>query len=108
LGGQQPGLIFDTYFTSEQTLAAKPDIIDGFRTAMYEANAFATENPSEARAAVGKYTETDAAVLEKMTLPIWVDTATSPDGFETIVSLMEKYELMDRDKAPSYADLIHE
>ena len=108
LGGQQPELIFDTYFTSEETLGAKPGLIDGFRAAMYEANAYASENPGDARAAVGKYTETDPAVLKKMTLPIWADAALSQDDFESIVSLMQKYGLLDSDKIPSYADLIRE
>jgi len=109
LGGKQPGLVFDTYFTSEATLSAKPEVIDAFRAAIYEANKFATQNPDAARAAVGRYTETDPDVLSKMTLPTWPDRAISTANFESVLDLMARYDLLTSDAdVPSYDLLIRE
>ncbi|HEX6683666.1 MAG TPA: ABC transporter substrate-binding protein [Candidatus Limnocylindrales bacterium] len=59
------------YFTSQQTLAAKPDLVKRFQEAMKESLAYADAHPDEARAVIGTYTQIAPDVIAKMTLPKW-------------------------------------
>jgi len=107
IGGTQPGLVYNTYFTSEQTLKAKPDVIEGFQSAIYAANAYASENEEDVRAAIGEYTETDPALLDKIRLVSWPDSKVTEENYNTLVSLMEEYGLItDATEVPSYDEFI--
>jgi NitT/TauT family transport system substrate-binding protein len=66
-----PNLTVALYFTSQQTLAAKPDLVKRFTEAMKESLAYANDHPDEARAIIGTYTTIAPDVIAKMTLPKW-------------------------------------
>jgi len=108
VGGEHPGLIYNTYFTSEQTLASKPEVVEGFHAAISKANAFARDNPDAARTAIGKFTEIDQEILAKIDLPVWTDEPLSVSNYDTIVDLMTEYGLLADDaEVPAYGDMIH-
>jgi NitT/TauT family transport system substrate-binding protein len=66
-----PGLQIATYFTSEQTKAKDPEMVEAFVAAMNESMAYATEHPDEARAVVSTYTKITPDVAAKVVLPGW-------------------------------------
>ncbi len=66
-----PNLAVALYFTSQQTIAANPDLVKRFTEAMKESLAYADAHPDEARAIIGTYTQIAPDVIAKMTLPKW-------------------------------------
>ncbi|WP_117212026.1 ABC transporter substrate-binding protein [Allorhizocola rhizosphaerae] len=66
-----PNLAVALYFTSQQTIAANPDLVRRFTEAMKESLAYADAHPDEARAVIGTYTQIAPEVIAKMTLPKW-------------------------------------
>jgi NitT/TauT family transport system substrate-binding protein len=58
-----------TYFTSEQLLKSKPDLVRSFSDAMVESQNYATAHPDEARQILTTYTKIDPAVIRTLTLP---------------------------------------
>jgi NitT/TauT family transport system substrate-binding protein len=66
-----PGLQIATYFTSEQTKAKDPELVESFVAAMDESLAYATAHPDEARAIVSTYTKITPEVAAKVVLPGW-------------------------------------
>jgi NitT/TauT family transport system substrate-binding protein len=59
------------YFTSNQTLSGKPDLVRRFTEAMSESLSYADSHPDEARAVIATYTKIPQAVIAKLTLPKW-------------------------------------
>lgn len=66
-----PNLTVAMYFSSQQTVAANPDLVKRFTEAMKESLAYADAHPDEARAVIKTYTQIAAEVVDKMTLPKW-------------------------------------
>jgi len=66
-----PNLTVAMYFTSQETLAKKPDLVRRFAEAMKESLAYADSHPEEARAIIGTYTQIPPDVIAKLTLPKW-------------------------------------
>jgi len=66
-----PNLTVAMYFSSQQTIAAKPDLVKRFTEAMKESLAYADAHPDEARAIIGTYTQIAPDTIAKMTLPKW-------------------------------------
>lgn len=66
-----PNLTVALYFTSQQTMAAKPDLVKRFTEAMKESLAYADAHPDEARAIIKTYTQIAPDTIDKMTLPKW-------------------------------------
>jgi NitT/TauT family transport system substrate-binding protein len=66
-----PNLTVAMYFTSNETLAKKPDLVRRFAEAMKESLAYADSHPEEARAIIGTYTQIPPDVRAKLTLPKW-------------------------------------
>ncbi|HZM76083.1 MAG TPA: ABC transporter substrate-binding protein [Candidatus Limnocylindrales bacterium] len=66
-----PNLTVAMYFSSQQTIAAKPDLVKRFTEAMKESLAYADAHPDEARAIIKTYTTIAPDVIDKMTLPKW-------------------------------------
>ena len=66
-----PNLTVALYFSSQQTVAAKPDLVKRFQEAMKESLAYADAHPDEARAIIKTYTTIAPDVIAKMTLPKW-------------------------------------
>jgi NitT/TauT family transport system substrate-binding protein len=66
-----PNLTVAMYFSSQQTIAAKPDLVKRFTEAMKESLAYADAHPDEAREVIKTYTTIAPEVIAKMTLPKW-------------------------------------
>lgn len=74
------------YFTSQQLLAANPDLVKRFTEAMQESLSYADSHPDEARQVIGTYTEIAPEVIEKVTLPKW-PADINRDSLETMADL---------------------
>ncbi|TYB68961.1 PhnD/SsuA/transferrin family substrate-binding protein [Nonomuraea sp. PA05] len=97
-----PNLAIAGYFTSQQTAAAKADLVKRFSAAMQKSLKYATENPDAVRKVLGTYTKIDPALTESLTLPTYpaeVDAAS----LETLSKLALQDGLID--KAPDLAGL---
>ncbi|MGK5112218.1 ABC transporter substrate-binding protein [Geodermatophilus sp. CPCC 205506] len=66
-----PDLMASAYFTSEQTLQENPDLVERFAGAVARSAEYAQQNPDEARAIIGTYTQIPPEVIEQITLPRW-------------------------------------
>lgn len=66
-----PNLTVALYFSSQQTIAAKPELVKRFTEAMKESLAYADAHPDEARAIIKTYTQIAPETIDKMTLPKW-------------------------------------
>jgi NitT/TauT family transport system substrate-binding protein len=64
-------LLIAAYFTSEQTLAEDPDLVERFTEAMNESLEYAAANEEEARQILTTYTKIDPALIPELTLPVW-------------------------------------
>ncbi|MFG1942993.1 ABC transporter substrate-binding protein [Nonomuraea sp. NPDC048826] len=64
-----PELTIAGYFTSQQTLDAKPDVVKKFTAAMQKSLKYATDNPDAVRQVLLKYTKIDQALTGELTLP---------------------------------------
>ncbi|NKX55688.1 ABC transporter substrate-binding protein [Arthrobacter mobilis] len=64
-----PELDIAGYFTSGDTVANDPGLVEKFTRAMNKSLEYAQENPQEVRDIVGTYTQIDEATRNKMTLP---------------------------------------
>jgi NitT/TauT family transport system substrate-binding protein len=64
-------LLIAAYFTSEQTLAEDPELVERFTEAMNESLEYAAANEEEARQVLTTYTRIDAALIPELTLPTW-------------------------------------
>ncbi len=64
-------LLIAAYFTSEQTLAEDPDLVERFTEAMNESLEYAAANEEEARQVLTTYTKIDPALIPELTLPRW-------------------------------------
>ncbi|WFP16107.1 ABC transporter substrate-binding protein [Citricoccus muralis] len=64
-----PDLDIGGYFTSEETLADRPDTVEAFQRAMERSLEFSQDNPEVVREVIGTYTTIDEEMLERITLP---------------------------------------
>jgi NitT/TauT family transport system substrate-binding protein len=90
----EPEMTIATYFTSDEFLESDPEVVDGFVRAMNRSLEYATENPDEARQAIGDYTEIPPDVLEEVVLPLW-QTDLNQDSIELVAELMVTYGITD-------------
>lgn len=67
----EPEMTIATYFASTQFIESDPEVVEGFVRAMNRSLTYATENPDEARQAIGEYTDIPPDVLEEVVLPLW-------------------------------------
>jgi len=68
-GDVDPNLCIAAYFTSQQMIQTKADLVTRFTAAMQESLAYAQANPDAVRQIVTTYTTIKADVAAKMTLP---------------------------------------
>ncbi|WGX96664.1 ABC transporter substrate-binding protein [Nocardioides sp. L-11A] len=108
IGGTRPGLIVDTYFTSEGFLSKNEEAVERFQTAIYEAQQLAIDDPAVAREAISSYLDIPEPILQAMNLPQWATDTMSDSDFQFMVDLMVTFGLMDEDSAPSYDDVVRE
>jgi NitT/TauT family transport system substrate-binding protein len=90
----EPELTVATYFTSDSYLESDPEVVEGFVSAMNRSLEYATENPDEARQAIGEYTEIPPEVLEDVVLPLWQTDLNVP-SIELISELMVTFGITD-------------
>jgi NitT/TauT family transport system substrate-binding protein len=64
-----PDLMIAAYFTSDEYASAEPETVDAFVTAMQRSLAYAQDNPEEARAVLGSYTELEPEIQEAIVMP---------------------------------------
>lgn len=64
-------LLIAAYFTSEQTLAEEPELVERFTEAMNESLEYAAANEEQARQILTTYTKIDPALIPELTLPTW-------------------------------------
>ena len=91
----EPELTVATYFTSDSYLESNPEVVEGFVSAMNRSLEYATENPDEARQAIGEYTEIPPEVLEDVVLPLWQTDLNVP-SIELISELMVTVGITDQ------------
>lgn len=108
IGGTRPGLIVDSYFTSESFLSMNEEAVKRFRKAIYEAQKLAVDSPDVARTAISSYLEIPKPILDSMNLPEWATEAMSDSDFNFMADLMVKFGLLKDGKAPSYDDVVRE
>jgi NitT/TauT family transport system substrate-binding protein len=107
LGGERPGFVTDTYFTTEEYLEQNPEVVAAFRRAIYRANQMANENPDLVRQVVATYTPIPEEILAQMRLPFWPVEPISRDDVELMISLMQDYGILTG-TAPTYEELVRE
>lgn len=90
----EPELTVATYFTSDEFMESNPETVEAFVRAIHRSLEYATENPDEARQAIGEYTEIPPDVLEEVVLPLW-QTDLNVDSIELIAELMVTYGITD-------------
>lgn len=66
-----PELAIAGYFTSEQTIASKPDLVKRFTSAMLKSLKYASDNPDAVRKVLLTYTKIDSAMAGSLTLPTY-------------------------------------
>lgn len=88
--------LMSAYFTSEQLIEERPDVVDAFVRAINRGNAFATENPDLVREAFPRFNENAGqAVADQMALPFWKTELTAAD-FQLGAELALKYGFIDQ------------
>lgn len=107
LGGERPGFVTDTYFTTEEYLEENPEVVEAFRRAIYRANQLANDDPDLVREVVATYTPIPEEILAQMRLPYWPVEPISREDVELMISLMQDYEILTG-PAPTYEELIRE
>jgi len=98
-----PDLTIAAYFTSQQVIAANPDLVKRFREAMVESLRYANEHPEEVRTVLGSYMQIAPDVSAKMTLPTWPE-AINTTSVRALADLAVADGLLDR--APNLAELL--
>ncbi|WP_268878148.1 ABC transporter substrate-binding protein [Gulosibacter macacae] len=88
-----PNLIISTYFTSQQYAEANPEIVASFKAALDKALTHAAENPEAAKDILDNYTDIDATIKEKMTMPKFTPEVSAAD-IQLHADLALKYGLV--------------
>lgn len=66
-----PDLTVATYFTTEEMVRSKPDLVRRFTEAMNESLTYAQAHPDEARDVLRTYTKMGPEVTARIILPVW-------------------------------------
>jgi len=66
-----PNLTVATYFTSQQTIDERRNVVDRFTAAVTRSLAYAQTHPQEARQVLLTYTQIPPDVANRLTLPAW-------------------------------------
>ncbi len=90
-----PNLVVATYFTSQQLMSSKPDLVKRFTEAMNESLAYADSHPDEVRAILGTYTQITEQVRQGLTLPKWPATINR-DAITKLGDLSVTYGLLPK------------
>lgn len=83
------------YFTTEQTLAAKQDLVDDFRAALEQSMEFAAENPDAVRAVLPQFTELTQEQIDTMVLTRFA-TGLDPAVIEPVADLAVEFGMVEQ------------
>ena len=90
-----PSFLMSAYFTSQQLIDERPEVVAGFTRAINRAMEFAAENPDEVRASFPRFNESASeAVAGQMRLPFWITGLTGED-FRLGAELAQRYGFID-------------
>jgi len=90
-----PNLTVSTYFTSQQTIDERRDVVDRFTAAITRSLAYAQDHPQEARQALLTYTQIAPDVANRLTLPAW-PPQINRTSVQTVSQLMVEDGLVTR------------
>jgi NitT/TauT family transport system substrate-binding protein len=90
-----PNLTVATYFTSQQTIDERRDVVDRFTAAITRSLAYAQTHPQEARQALLTYTQIAPDVANRLTLPAW-PAQINRTSVQTLSELMVEDGLVSR------------
>lgn len=91
-----PDLMISAYFTSKPYAAEHPEVVEAFAAAMKKSLTFADENPDVTRAILDDYTQIDADIKSKMTLPRF-KPEINEKSVQLLADLALKYGLVKED-----------
>jgi NitT/TauT family transport system substrate-binding protein len=98
-----PNLTVATYFTTDQVVSGRADLVKRFTEAVNESLAYADAHPDEVRTVLGTYTQIPADVAAKITLPKW-PTEINRQSVQTMIDLAVSDKLLE--KAPDLGTLL--
>jgi NitT/TauT family transport system substrate-binding protein len=90
-----PGLAVGLYFTSKQYAAQHKKEVEEFTSAMNKSLEYAAAHPDEAKQVLTTYTDIDAGVLEKLTLPQWTQEIDK-DSIQKLADLAQQDGLVSK------------
>jgi NitT/TauT family transport system substrate-binding protein len=90
-----PNMTVATYFTSTQLAQQNPDLVKRFTEAMRKSLEYANSHPDEVRASLAAYTQIQAPVAAKLTLPKW-PVAINRESVETLGKMAVDDGLMEK------------
>jgi NitT/TauT family transport system substrate-binding protein len=83
------------YFTTEQTLGAKKDVVDDFRAALEESMTYAAKNPDAVRAVLPQFTELSQEQIDAMVLTRFA-TGLDPAVIEPVADLAVEFGMVEK------------
>jgi NitT/TauT family transport system substrate-binding protein len=98
-----PNLTVAAYFTTDQVVSGRADLVKRFTEAMNESLSYADAHPDEVRTVLGTYTQIPPDVAAKITLPKW-PTEINRQSVQTLVDLAVADKLLE--KAPDLGTLL--
>ncbi|MFD0686076.1 ABC transporter substrate-binding protein [Actinomadura fibrosa] len=81
-----PNLTIAGYFTSQKTVASKPELVKKFTAAMQKSLKYASDHPDAVRKVLGTYTKIDPSVAGSLTLPTY-PAQVNAAGLQTLANL---------------------
>jgi NitT/TauT family transport system substrate-binding protein len=82
------------YFTTEQQIEADPELFAGIQEAILESLDYSREHPDEWRAQITEYTETDPALVARITMPLFKSEFTEEE-YEVAPNKAQEYGILD-------------
>lgn len=93
------------YFTTEDVLAAEPEMVESFQAAIERSLEYAQENPDEVRAILPTYTQLDEELIDQLILPSY-PTEVNRDSVQELADLALEHGLID--EQPELDELLPE
>ena len=85
-----PKMDISGYFTTEDVIKNKPEMVKKFQAAMNKSLQYAQTHGAEVRAIVATYTKIPKEVLDKIVIPVW-NVEVSRESMQTLGAAAQKY-----------------
>jgi len=82
------------YFSTTDQVEADPELFAGIQAAILESLDYSAEHPDEWRAQITEYTETDPALVERITMPLFKSEFTEEE-YEAAPTKAQEYGILD-------------